>query len=249
MTVAVKRFSSKTWNGFDTDLNRDGPSMSTDLVFISYSHRDKEWRKDLEIHLKPYLREGSITSWSDEQIVAGSQWLGEIKSALAQTKIAVLLVTPDFIASDFIHEHELGPLLKEAKQGGVKILWVPVRASAYKKTALKDYQAVRDPDKPLANMMEADRDPAWVSICEEIEKQLTAKRLAEAQKEVDFARLLEQAAKAEAKKDWRTALDKLKEALILKKAAGLAERRLTLRARGKWPRLIIPVRSLVFKRF
>ena len=91
-----------------------------------------------------------------------------------QHKVAVLLVTPDFITSDFIHEYELGPLLKEAKQGGVRILWVPVRASSYKKTVLKDYQAVVDPDKPLANMTAADRDPAWVKICAEIEKAVSA---------------------------------------------------------------------------
>ena len=62
------------------------------------------------------------------------QWFTKIKTALTNTKVAVLLIT-----------HELGPLLKEAKQGGVRILWVPVRASSYKKTALKDYQAVIDP--------------------------------------------------------------------------------------------------------
>ena len=150
--------------------------MSTDLVFISYSHRDKEWRKDLEIHLKPYLREGSITSWSDEQIVAGSQWFGEIKSALTQTTVTVLLVTPDFLASDFIHEHESGPLLKEAEQGGVRILWVPVRDSAYKQTALKNYQAALDPNKPLATWPKAKRDQAWVKICEQIEKAILNKR-------------------------------------------------------------------------
>ena len=60
-------------------------------------------------------------------------------------------------------------MLKEAEQGGVRILWVPVRASSYKKTALKDYQAVIDPDTPLAEM-KAERDQAWVTICEEIEK-------------------------------------------------------------------------------
>ena len=47
--------------------------MPRNQVFISYSHKDTRWRNDLEIQLKPYLREGSITSWSDEQIVAGSQ--------------------------------------------------------------------------------------------------------------------------------------------------------------------------------
>jgi tetratricopeptide (TPR) repeat protein len=140
-------------------------------VFISYSHKDNQWRDDLETHLKPYLRVGSLTSWSDKQIQAGSEWLTEIKTALASCNIAVLLVSPDFLSSDFIHEHELGPVLKEATRGGVKILWVPIRDSAYKKTPLKDYQAaVLDPSKPLASMTKARRDKAWVKICEEIEK-------------------------------------------------------------------------------
>jgi hypothetical protein len=134
--------------------------MPEEQVFISYSRKDKRWRDDLDTHLKSYLRGGSIVSWSDQQIVAGSQWFGEIKAALAQTKVAVLLVTPDFLASDFIHEHELGPLLKEAEQGGVKILWVPVRDSAYRRTPLKNYQAVLDPAQPLANMTQAERDRA-----------------------------------------------------------------------------------------
>ena len=82
--------------------------------------------------------------------------------------------TSTFLASDFIHEHESGPLLKEAEQGGVRILWVPVRDSAYKQTALKNYQAVLDPNKPLATWPKAKRDQAWVKICEEIEKAVIA---------------------------------------------------------------------------
>jgi internalin A len=140
-----------------------------DQVFISYSHKDRKWRNDLDTHLKPYLRDGSIVS-SDQEIAPGSEWFKEIQSALANSKVAVLLVSPDFLASDFIHQHELGPLLKEAEQGGVKILWVPVRESAYKQTPLKNYQAVLDPGKPLAGMTRAKRDQAWVRICEEIER-------------------------------------------------------------------------------
>ena len=141
-----------------------------DKVFISYSHKDTKWRDELDTHMKPFVRDGSVISWSDKQISPGSKWLGEIKSAMADTKIAVLLVSPDFLASDFIHQHELGPLLKEAEQGGVKILWVPVRGSAYKHTPLKNYQAVLDPGIPLAAMMKAKRDKAWVKIGEEIQK-------------------------------------------------------------------------------
>jgi internalin A len=141
-----------------------------DQVFISYSHKDKRWRDDLDTHLKPYLRGGSIVSWSDQEIAPGSKWFREIQSALMNSKIAVLLVSPDFFGSDFIHQHELGPFLKNAEQGGVKILWVPVRDSGYKQTALKNYQALLDPAKPLAGMTKAKRDQAWVKICEEIQR-------------------------------------------------------------------------------
>jgi len=146
--------------------------MPRDQVFISYSHEDTKWREDLEKNLKPYLRDGSITSWSDEEIKPGSQWFAEIKSALTNTKVAVLLVTPDFLASDFIHEHELGPLLKEAERGGVTILWVLIYDSAYKETELKNYQAVLDPGKPLGGMTKTKRGQAWVKICEEIKSAL-----------------------------------------------------------------------------
>jgi len=73
------------------------------------------------------------------------------------------------LASDFIHQHELTPLLKEAEKGGVWIIWIPVRACSYRETPLKDYQAAIDPDKPLANM-KADRDRAWVRICQKIKE-------------------------------------------------------------------------------
>ena len=101
------------------------PPPTGDQVFISYSHKDAPWRDDFDTHLKPYLRDGSIISWSDKEITTGSQWFGDIQLALADTKVAVLLVSPDFLASDFIHDHELGPLLNEAKRGGVKLLWGP----------------------------------------------------------------------------------------------------------------------------
>lgn len=141
-----------------------------DQVFIGYSHKDKRWLEDLQTHLKPYMRNRTLTPWSDKQITTGSKWLPEIKAALGRTKVGVLLVTPNFLASDFIHENELGPLLKKAEEGKVSIIWVPVGSCAYKETPLKDYQAAGDPDKPLATMKKADRDKAWVSICEEIKK-------------------------------------------------------------------------------
>ena len=145
--------------------------MARDQVFISYSHQDKRFLEDLLTHLKPYLRKGTITAWSDQQIEPGSKWFGKIQTALAKTSVAVMLVSPDFLASDFIHEQELGPLLKEAEGAGVKIFWVLIRDCSWKETPLKDYQAVvSPPDKPFASMTKPKRDTAWRKVCEAIKQ-------------------------------------------------------------------------------
>jgi hypothetical protein len=145
------------------------PGSGRSGVFISYSHKDTKFVEELLAHLKPLLRTGTIQAWSDKQIQPGTPWFDEIKRALASINVALLLVTKDFLASEFIHEHELGPILKEAKRGGITILWVLVRACSYKETPLKDYQAVIPPDKPLAEM-KAERDRAWVRICDEVKR-------------------------------------------------------------------------------
>ncbi len=140
-----------------------------DQVFISYSHKDTRWRDDLLTHLRPLLRNSVITSWSDQQIKPGSKWLDEIRDALSKTRVGVFLVTADFLASDFIHDEELTPLLREAKTDDVTILWIPVRACSHDETPLKDYQAIINPGKPLATM-KVERDNAWVEICRAIKE-------------------------------------------------------------------------------
>lgn len=147
------------------------PNPGRNLIFISYSHKDKEpWLSDLETNLKPF--EFGSKTWSDRMIPAGSEWHTEIKVATQRAKVAVLLVTPAFLASNYIREHELGPFLKEAEQGGVRILWIPIRHSVYLETDLKKYQALSDPSKPLADMRGAQRNKAWVRICEKIKVEM-----------------------------------------------------------------------------
>jgi len=137
-------------------------------VFVSYSHHDKKLMEELLVQMKPFLGSGAVgASWSDEQIAPGGDWLSEIQTALSKTSVAVLLVSPEYLASDFIKEHELGPLLNEAEAGRVKILWVMLRASAYKETLLRRYQAVEPPEKPLPES-KTDRAKVWLRICEEI---------------------------------------------------------------------------------
>jgi hypothetical protein len=147
-------------------MTRDAPG-----IFISYSHKDRKFLDHLRIHLKPLERIAVLNAWSDQQIAPGSEWAKEIQKALAHAKVAVLLVSPSFLASDFIHNQELAPLLAKAGRGHVKILWIPVRACSFEATSLRKYQAAIPPERPLAEM-KANRDKAWVTICDEIKKAL-----------------------------------------------------------------------------
>jgi hypothetical protein len=145
-------------------------TSARDQVFISYSHADRRWLKALQTHLMPYLRSTMVAIWDDSQIRAGAVWKESIEKALASAKVAVLLVSPDFLASRFIAESELPPLLEAAKSDGVTILWVPVRFSSFARTPIAAYQAAHSPEKPLASLSPAARDKALVKICEIIQQ-------------------------------------------------------------------------------
>jgi class 3 adenylate cyclase len=142
-------------------------------VFISYSHKDRAWLDRLSTHLKPYVRGGSVTVWDDTKIKPGSRWLDEIKQALSSTRVAILLVSPNFLESDFIARGELPPILAAAQDAGMKILWIPLSASSYDETEISAFQAAMDPMRPLDVMLEAEQNKVWVSLCKIIKATLT----------------------------------------------------------------------------
>jgi hypothetical protein len=136
-------------------------------LFISYSHRDGEWVERLRRMIKPLEQRYGLERWDDSRIQAGGLWRQEIEQALASASVALLLVSADFLASDFVARSELPPLFRAAKQKGLRILWVPLRPSLWKHIPeIEQYQAVIPPGRTLAEMAEVEQERAFVQIAE-----------------------------------------------------------------------------------
>ncbi len=148
----------------------DSSQSTRTKVFISYSHADKEWLDRLKRHLKPLVREGNLDCWDDTHIRPGDDWKQEIQHALDTAQVAVLLISADFFASDFIDETELPPLLDAAKAKGVRILPVILSASRFARNpSLARFQAVNPPDRPLNEMPPAEQEKVLDRLAQTIE--------------------------------------------------------------------------------
>lgn len=144
--------------------------IDRNLVFISYSHHDSEWEKQLTVMLSPLIRDQRLSVWRDTQIAPGTNWHDSIRTALASSRVAVLLVSPHFWASDFIVDNELPLLLKAAREDGLTILWVAVSHSLFRETEVANYQAANDPFRPLDSLPPAEVNAVLVDVCEKIHR-------------------------------------------------------------------------------
>ena len=153
----------------DFQLDRNN---SRSMGMVSYSHKDEVWLKDMLTFFKPLLREGTIYLWSDLIIKPGQLWEREIEQALSQAKFAIFFVSPDFLASDFIHYKELPLLLEGARERGLRILPVLLKPCLYEDCPLKSFQSVNDLKKPLIDASETEKNLIWNKLAQAIKDSL-----------------------------------------------------------------------------
>lgn len=135
-------------------------------IFISYSHKDLSWLTKIQTNLK-VLRHNDkdFELWDDTRIKAGDKWKIEIANALKDAGIAILIISTDFLASDFIRSDELPTLLRNAKNHGTRILPLIVRPSLFiKDKYLSEFQAVNSPEKPLSTLTESQQENELVRL-------------------------------------------------------------------------------------
>ncbi|MFM7753229.1 MAG: SUMF1/EgtB/PvdO family nonheme iron enzyme, partial [Cyanobium sp.] len=146
------------------------PAPERRHVFISYSHADRAWVERIRLVMAPLLRQegNSLQLWDDSQIEPGAKWQAEIETALARAQVALLLVSADFLASEFVMGKEVPALLRAADAEGVTILWVPLSACLVRHTPIHAYQAVLAPEHTLDAMEPHQQRHALVRIAEAV---------------------------------------------------------------------------------
>lgn len=132
-------------------------------MFVSYSHFDKEFLGDIQRHFKPFL--SRIEFWDDSKILPGQKWKEEIKNAILKCKVAILLVSADFLGSDFIATDELPPLLKAAEENGAVILTVILKPCLFEEfSELNQYQTMNSPSRPVIKMDYSEKEDLFVNL-------------------------------------------------------------------------------------
>ena len=152
------------------------PAPERRHVFLSYTRVDRPWVDRLQQMMTPLLRQGDqrLRLWDDSQIEPGAKWRAAIETALAEAKVALLLVSDAFLASEFVMNEEVPKLLAAAEAEGVRVLWVSLSPSLVEHTPIHEYQAVLPSDQYLEELSKPQQQRALKTIAESIRDALAA---------------------------------------------------------------------------
>lgn len=126
-------------------------------LFFSYSHVDELLRDQLEVHLSSLKRQGLISAWHDRRIVAGTEWKNEIDKNLEAAEVVLLLISPDFINSDYCFELEMKRAMERHQSGEAKVIPVILRPCDWHDLQFGKLQAVPKDGKAITTLPNIDQ--------------------------------------------------------------------------------------------
>src|SRR5438067_12626282 len=111
-------------------------------IFCCYARKDQELLQILKAHLMPLQRQGLITIWSDTDINAGEEWEEEIRQHLTTAQIILLLVSPDFMASEYCYSNEMQRAMERHSLGEAKVIPIILRPVYWQSAPIGKLQAL-----------------------------------------------------------------------------------------------------------
>jgi WD40 repeat protein len=158
--------------------------MSVPLeVFCCYAREDQEMLEHLKKHLMPLQRSGQITVWSDTSLNAGVEWEKELHQHLESADIILLLISSDFIASDYCYSTEMGRAIVRHNEGNVVVIPILLRSTVWQNAPFARLQMVPTNTKPITNW--PDRDDAFHDVTMQISQVVSELHAKRAQVEAD----------------------------------------------------------------
>jgi tetratricopeptide (TPR) repeat protein len=135
-------------------------------IYYSYAPSDKKFRDMLEKHLSSLQRQGIIDSWHEGKIVAGSEREAVLKEYLDLSDIILLLISADFISSDYCYSTEMEQALQRHRRGEAHVIPILLRPTSTQGLPFAILQFLPTDGKPITHYK--DRDDAFVQIIEAI---------------------------------------------------------------------------------
>ena len=143
------------------------------IIFISYSHKDEEWKDRLVTHLGSLHYEGLLNPWDDRSFGIGEDWYEGIQAAMNAANVAILLISANFLTSEFLLHKEVPSLLQHRDKQGMTIFPIIVRPCAWKAVDWLSKMQVRPRDgKPLTSYSGAQIDEVLSNVATEVYKEL-----------------------------------------------------------------------------
>lgn len=137
-------------------------------IFYSYAHEDERLRKALDKQLSLLKRDGLITDWYDHKIIAGKEWENEILTHLDSAKIILLLISPDFIASDYCYSIEMQRAMERHERGEARVIPIILRPADWKGAVFGKLKALPSDGKAVTRW--SNRDEAFLNVAKGIRR-------------------------------------------------------------------------------
>lgn len=136
--------------------------MDSIKIFCCYAHKDGVLQDQLVKHLEPLRRTGQVTTWYDRELLPGMEWKQEIDRHLNTSDIVLLLVSPNFMSSDYCYSIEMQKALERHERGEARVIPVILRPVNWKETPIWKLQALPTDGKPIVGWR--DRDEAFQDV-------------------------------------------------------------------------------------
>lgn len=131
-------------------------------LFYSYSHKDERLRDKLQTHLSLLKRQGIIAEWHDRRIAAGTEWAGQLDEHLNTAKVILLLISPDFLASDYCYDLEMKRAMERHDAGEARVIPVILRPVDWMAAPFAKLQALPKDLKPVTQW--PNQDAAFTNV-------------------------------------------------------------------------------------